>query len=195
MSTATVTEELQIENLHPVLSNRWQIEQAGKELVKLEEEERRLSGERLALISEGGTEAPGTRSKLEKLETEIGRLQTLQRREADKIEALKQELPELRKQAEAKLEELIAIEGRSKELAEEVKTLNYEIWKICDNSLVHRLRGLLSKRERVVEDLRKLPYVIRDVKSYFHMTPGVTEVEIPVLDQTVTNVGEALLKK
>lgn len=193
MTTATVKEELDIERLHPILSNRWQAEAAGKELTDFEEQERNLTAERLQLIQ--GTESPRTQTRLNEIEGEILRLQTLQLRSQDKIEALKQELPKLRKEAEAKLEELIKLEARGEELAEDVKSLSYDIWKICDNSLVHRLRGLLSKRERVVEDLRKLPYLIRDVKSFFHLEPGVKPVEIPVLDQKVVDLGEALLKK
>lgn len=193
MTTEVKEERLDIERLHPVLSNRWQIEQAGKELTSFEEQERNLTAERLQLIQ--GTESPRTQTRLNEIEGEMIRLQTLQRRSQDKIESLKSDLPKLRKEAEAKLEELIKLESRSEELADEVKSLNYDIWKICDNSLVHRLRGLLSKRERVVEDLRKLPYLIRDLTGYFHLSPEVREVEIPALDKTVTNVGEALLKK
>jgi len=188
-------EEFNLERLHPVWSAKYQIQTCETELKKLAETEAALAEERMLILRERDTEAPGTKTRLHDLETEITSLRVRQEREADKIKLLTDELPQLRKEAEEKLSELVRLEGRIEELADEVESLNYDIWKICDNSLVHRLRGLLSKRERVVEDLRKLPYVIRDVKSFFHLEPGVTEVEIPVLDQTVTNVGEALLKK
>ena len=196
MTTATVkvkTEErLDVGNLHPVLSSRLQIEQAGKELTRLEEQERTLSAERIELIR--ATESPRTQSRLEEIESEINRLQTRQRREQDKISALKAELPELRKEAEEQLDQLMALESRGEKLGAEIKTLNNDIWKICDSELVHRLRGLAEKREGVVADLRKLPHLIRGVKSFFHMAPEVTEVDIPALDQKVLNVGKALSK-
>ena len=192
MTTAVKEERLDLENVHPVLSSRYQIEQARKEMTELEEQERLLKAERLSLLR--STESPRTQSRLEEIESEINRLQTRQRREEDKIAALKVELPQLRKQAKEKLDQLIKLEERSEKLGAEIKTLNHKLWEICSGEVGSGILRLVTKRSELVSELQKVPYEIREAKSFFHLAPEVTEVDILALDQKVLNVGKALSK-
>ncbi len=104
MTTATVKEvkeeRLDLEQIHPVWSAKYQIQTCETELKKLAETEQALAEERMVILRERDTEAPGTRTRLQDLEREINRLQVRQTRESDKIAALKSELPQLREEAQ-----------------------------------------------------------------------------------------------
>ncbi len=102
MTTAAVEERLDIEQTHPVWSAKYQIQTCETELKKLAETEAALAEERMLILRERDTEAPGTKTRLHDLESEINRLQVRQDRESDKIKALRDELPQLRKEAEEK---------------------------------------------------------------------------------------------
>ena len=115
-------EEFNLEQMHPVFSSKYQIQQAEAELRKLEAEEAAKADERLGLLRDTPL---GYKRSVQDLETEINSLRVRQEREADKIKLLTDELPELRRQAEEKLSELVRLEGRIEELAAEVKTLNF----------------------------------------------------------------------
>ena len=79
MTIPAIKEELDLERMHPIWSAKYQIQQAERELETLEQNEQALAEERLSLIRKSDTEAPGTRSRLEKIEAEILRLHTCQR--------------------------------------------------------------------------------------------------------------------
>ena len=194
MTLAAVKEGFDIENLHPVLSARLQIQSAEKERAALEQSEQALAKERLSLLSGGGTETPYIRSKLEEIEAEILRLQTRQRREQDKIGALKAELPGMRKEAQQKVKELEAHEERLPEASVEIEVINGQLAALVNAELVEELTELIEERNRVVKDFKSLPWLIQSVKSYFHLQPGIQEVEIPKLPEHINDLVGALSK-
>ncbi len=193
-ATATEVEELDLEQIHPVWSAKYGIQTCETELKKLAETEEALAEERMTILREKDTEAPGTKTRLEWLESEIGRLQVRQTREGDKIKALTDELPGLRVEAEKQLNELITLEERLPKVAGEIESLDSRLAEILSKELAQRLIDLIGKRNQAVKEFKGLPFLISGVKSYFHLLPGTEQVEVPKLPEHICDLGKALSK-
>jgi len=192
--TAVKEDRLDIEQIHPVLSSTYQIQIAEKELATLGQKEEEIARERLSLLSGGNTEAPQIREKLEGIEAEILRLQTRQRREQDKISALTGELPELRKEAEKQLDKLVELYGRLPKASLEIEGVNAELEALVNEALVEQLTGLIERRNTLVKEYQGIPWLIQNLKSYFHLQPGIQEVEVPKLPEHINDLVGALSK-
>jgi len=195
IATATaVEEELDLEMIHPIWSAKYGIETCGTELKKLAEIEAAMAEERMTILREKDTEAPGTKTRLENLEREIGRLQTRQTREGDKIKALTDELPELRKEAEAQLDKLAALKKRLPEVSSEIESIDSQLASVLSIELAQQLIDLLEERNEVAKRLKGIPFLISEVKSYFHLQPGVEQIDVPKLSEHICDLGKALSK-
>ncbi len=194
MTIPAIKEELDLERMHPIWSAKYQIQQAERELETLEQNEQALAEERLSLIRERDTEAPGTRSRLEKIEAEILRLQTCQRLEQDQITALTGELPGIRQAAQEKANELEALEERKNLALIEIEGINGQLASLLNDDLAQELIDLMEARGKLAKEFKGIPWLIADVRSYFHLQPGVQEVDVPKLPGHLRELTEAFLK-
>ena len=131
---------------------------------------------------------------MQDLESEINRLQVRQSREGDKIKALNDELPELRKEAEKQSDKLVELYGRLPEVSLEIESINAQLASLLNSDLVEQLIVLVEKRNELAKQYRGLPFWIRDVRSFFHLQPGVQEIEIPKLPEHISDLVTALSK-
>jgi len=194
MTIPAIKEDLDLERMHPIWSAKYQIQQAERELETLEQNEQALAEERLSLIRKSDTEAPGTRSRLEKIEAEILRLQTCQRLEQDQITALTGELPGIRQAAQEKANELEALEERKNLAMIEIEGINGQLASLLNDDLAQELIDLMEARGKLAQEFKGIPWLIADVRSYFHLQPGVQEVDVPKLPGHLRELTEALLK-
>jgi len=194
MTLAAVREGFDIEQIHPVFNSTYGIQTAETTLSELAAQETDLRDKRVSILREGDTEAAGTRSKLEQIEAAIHRLEVQQTREGDKIKSLTDELPELRKEAEKQLDKLVALEERLPEVSLAIESVNAQLASLLNSDLVEQLIDLVEKRNEVAKEYRGIPFLIRDVRSFFHLQPGVREVEAPKLPEHITDLVKALSK-
>jgi len=194
MTIATATkEEFDLERMHPIWSAKYGIETATTGLKKLAETEEALAEQRLAIIKTG-SQAPVDEGKLQNLESEISRLQTRQTREQDKIAALTDELPELREEAQGQLNKLNSLKKQLPKVTSEIEEIDSQLASRLSKELTRELIDLVEKRNRVVKELRGIPFLISDVRSYFHLQPGVEKVDAPKLPEHIRTLIEALSK-
>ncbi len=194
MTIPAIKEELDLERMHPIWSAKYQIQQAERELETLEQNEQALAEERLSLIRKSDTEAPGTRSRLEKIEAEILRLHTCQRCEQDQITALTGELPGIRQAAQEKANELEALEERKNLAMIEIEGINGQLASLLNDDLAQELIDLMEARGKLAQEFKGIPWLIADVRSYFHLQPGVKQIEVPKLPGHIRTLIEALSK-
>jgi len=197
MTTAAATaveEELDLEMIHPIWSAKYQIQIAEKELTTLGQTEQALAEERMVILKERDTEAPGIKTRLQDLESEINRLQIRQSREGDKIKSLTDELPELREEAQVQLDKLAALKKRLPEVSLEVESLNAQLASLLNAELVEQLIDLVEKRNEVAKELKGLPFLISNTRSFFHLQPGVEQIDVPKLPGHLRELTEALSK-
>ena len=194
MTIPAINEELDLERMHPIWSAKYQIQQAERELETLEQNEQALAEERLSLIRKSDTEAPGTRSRLEKIEAEILRLQTCQRLEQDQITALTGELPGIRQAAQEKANELEALEERKNLALIEIEGINGQLASLLNDDLAQELIDLMEARGKLAKEFKGTPWLIADVRSYFHLQPGVQEVDVPKLPKHIRTLIAVLSK-
>ncbi len=194
MTIPAIKEELDLERMHPIWSAKYHIQQAERELETLEQNEQALAEERLSLIRERDTEAPGPRSRLEKIEAEILRLHTCQRCEQDQITALTGKLPEIRQGAQEKANELEALEERQNLAMIEIEAINGQLASLLNDDLAQELIDLMEARGKLAKEFKGIPWLIADVRSYFHLQPGVQAVDVPKLPGHLRELTEALLK-
>ncbi len=194
MTIPAIKEDLDLERMHPIWSAKYQIQQAERELETLEQNEQALAEERLSLIRKSDTEAPGTRSRLEKIEAEILRLQTCQRLEQDQITALTGELPGIRQEAQEKANELEALEERKNLAMIEIEGINGQLASLLNDDLAQELIDLMEARGKLAKEFKGIPWLIADVRSYFHLQPGVQEVDVPKLPEHIRTLIAVLSK-
>jgi len=194
MTIATATkEEFDIETAHPVWSAKYGIQTATTGLKKLVATEAALAEQRLAIIKTG-SQAPVDEERLENLESEINRLQTRQTREQDKIKALTDELPELREEAQAQLDKLTELRKQLPKVTSEIEEIDSRLSEVLSKELTRELIGLVEKRNQAVKELRGIPFLISNVRSYFHLQPGVEQIDVPQLPEHIRTLIEALSK-
>ncbi len=194
MTIPAINEELDLERMHPIWSAKYQIQQAERELETLEQNEQALAEERLSLIRKSDTEAPGTRSRLEKIEAEILRLQTCQRLEQDQITALTGELPGIRQAAQEKANELEALEERKNLALIEIEGINGQLASLLNADLAQELIDLMEARGKLAKEFKGIPWLIADVRSYFHLQPGIQAVDVPKLPGHIRTLIAVLSK-
>lgn len=103
-------------------------------------------------------------------------------------------VPTLRKEAEKQFNQLIAHEERLPEARLEIEGVNAELAALVNTELVEQLTGLMEKRNTLVKEYRGIPWLIQNLKSYFHLQPGVQGVDVPKVPKHICDLGKALSK-
>jgi len=107
---------------------------------------------------------------------------------------LSDELTGLKKEAHAQLDKLTALRKRLPEVTGKIESIDSQLASLLNVEVAERLIGLVEKRNEVAKELKGIPWLISGVRSYFHLEPGVQEVDIPTLPDHLRELREALSK-
>lgn len=159
------------EKIHGLNPIPLQIERAETELSNLKAEQEKAESRRKELIVQG-VSRPAEELELKELEKEIGSLRLKVDHINIKIESLQEDLPGIDIAVRTQVDLIEAAKNRIPEVLAELKKVDTETEKLCDDKVVKRLVTMVKKRNDLVDELQStIPNQIMGAEGYLHLAP------------------------